>query len=155
MLQADFVRLVVFLRWIGSALGYLRILDLGDELYKETTSDPLFEQKYTSLEVISFSDGKHAVAKTANFLLEKHNSGTDKPNLTESDMTVALGVIGYGEPEPYLMLIYGPARCHLGFPSWRIRYAEMVYMGPLKSMKFGSLVKAIYRFTRVRQNYGK
>lgn len=129
----------------------------SEKISKETTSDPLLEQKYMSLEVISFSDGKQAVAKAANFLLEKHYSspGTAKPNLTESDMMIALGAIGYGEPEPDLMLIYGPARCHLGFPAWRIRYAEMVYMGPLKSMKFGSLIKAIYRFTRVRQNYGK
>lgn len=28
-------------------------------------------------------------------------------------------------------------------------------MGPLKSMKYGSLVKAMQKFTIVRQNYGK
>ena len=28
-------------------------------------------------------------------------------------------------------------------------------MGPLKSKKYGSLVKAIYKFTMVRQNYGE
>ncbi|KZV52665.1 nogo-B receptor-like [Dorcoceras hygrometricum] len=100
----------------------------SEKILKETTSDPLLEQNYMSLEVVSFSDGKHAVAKAANFLLEKHYSisGTEKPTLTESDMTNALGALGYGEPEPDLMLIYGPARCHLGFPPWRIRYAEMV-----------------------------
>lgn len=29
------------------------------------------------------------------------------------------------------------------------------HMGPLKSMKYGSLVKAMQKFTIVRQNYGK
>lgn len=29
------------------------------------------------------------------------------------------------------------------------------HMGPLKSMNYGSLIKAIYKFTMVRQNYGK
>lgn len=28
-------------------------------------------------------------------------------------------------------------------------------MGPLKSMKYGSLVKAVYKFTMVRQNFGE
>ncbi|RVX12316.1 hypothetical protein CK203_010695 [Vitis vinifera] len=29
------------------------------------------------------------------------------------------------------------------------------HMGPLKSMKYGSLLKAIYKFSMVHQNYGK
>lgn len=29
------------------------------------------------------------------------------------------------------------------------------HMGRLKSMRYGSLLKAIYKFTMVRQNYGK
>ncbi|KAG6410781.1 hypothetical protein SASPL_128850 [Salvia splendens] len=68
--------------------------------------DALVKQKYLSLEVISFTDGKHA--------------------LTESDMADALAEIGYAAPEPDLMLIYGPVRCHLGFPAWRLRYTEIV-----------------------------
>lgn len=28
-------------------------------------------------------------------------------------------------------------------------------MGQLKHMRYGSLIKAIYKFTTVRQNYGK
>ncbi|KAL0422734.1 UNVERIFIED_CONTAM: hypothetical protein Slati_3296300 [Sesamum latifolium] len=123
---------------------------------QETTGDPLLEPKNMSLEVISFSDGKHAVTKAANVLLKKHylNGNTEKPNLTESDMADALCEIGHGGADPDLILIYGPARCHLGFPAWRIRYTEMVHMGPLKSMKFGALVKAIHRYTMVHQNYG-
>ncbi|KAL0435485.1 UNVERIFIED_CONTAM: hypothetical protein Sradi_0256400 [Sesamum radiatum] len=132
---------------------------------QETTGDPLLEQKNMSLEVISFSDGKHAVTKSANVLLKKHylNGNTEKPNLTELDMADTLGEIvtsifmvnsGHGGAEPDLMLIYGPARCHLGFPAWRICYTELVPMGPLKSMKFGALMKAIRRYTMVHQNYG-
>ncbi|KAI3448049.1 hypothetical protein Pfo_004714 [Paulownia fortunei] len=128
----------------------------SEKMSKETTGEPHREQKYMNLEVISFSDGKRAVAKAANFLLERHylSAKTEKPNLTESDMTDALGAIGYGGSEPDLMLIYGPARCHLGFPAWRIRYTEIVHMGPLKSMKSGALIKAIHRFTMMHQNYG-
>ncbi|KAG6410764.1 hypothetical protein SASPL_128832 [Salvia splendens] len=118
--------------------------------------DALVKQKYLSLEVISFTDGKHAVAKAANFLLKKHhlNADAEVPELTESDMADALAEIGYAAPEPDLMLIYGPVRCHLGFPAWRLRYTEIVHMGPLKSMKYGALIKAIRRYTMVRQNYG-
>ncbi|XP_057788385.1 uncharacterized protein LOC131005415 [Salvia miltiorrhiza] len=121
-----------------------------------TNRDPLVEQKYMNLEVISFTDGKHAVARAANFLLKKHylNADGEKPELTESDMADALAAIGYAAPEPDLMLIYGPVRCHLGFPAWRLRYTEIVHMGPLKSMKFGAFIKAIRRYTMVRQNYG-
>ncbi|PIN22121.1 putative undecaprenyl diphosphate synthase [Handroanthus impetiginosus] len=129
----------------------------SEKMSKEATSEPLLEQKYMNLEVLSFSDGRRAVAKVANILLERHylSAEMEKPNLTESDMTNALGEIGYGGSDPDLMLVYGPARCHLGFPAWRIRYTEIVHMGPLKSMKFGALVKAIHRFTMVHQNYGK
>ncbi|KAL0334752.1 UNVERIFIED_CONTAM: hypothetical protein Sradi_4687100 [Sesamum radiatum] len=134
----------------------LRLWLKSERMSNETTGDPLLELKNMSLEVISFSDGKHAVTKAANVLLKKYylNGNTEKPNLTESDMADALGEIGHGGAEPDLMLIYGPARCHLGFPAWRIRYTEMVHMGPLKSMKFGALMKAIHRYTMVHQNYG-
>ncbi|KAK9931482.1 hypothetical protein M0R45_018756 [Rubus argutus] len=70
-------------------------------------------------------------------------------------MDDALKDVGGRGPDPDLLLVYGPARCHLGFPAWRMRYTEIVHMGQLKSMKYGSLVKAIYKFTTVRQNYGK
>ncbi|XP_051147469.1 uncharacterized protein LOC127262700 [Andrographis paniculata] len=127
----------------------------SERLSNAIASNKLPEQKYMSMEVISYSDGKHAVAKAANVLLKKYylNSNSDRPKLTEADMTSVLGEIGYG-PEPDLMLVYAPARCHMGFPAWRIRYTEIVHLGPLKSMKFGALIKAIHRFTMVHQNYG-
>ncbi|KAK6136778.1 hypothetical protein DH2020_029491 [Rehmannia glutinosa] len=156
------LKVLELLRWLA-AIGVLKkskeALTLwlkSERMSKETTGDQLFEQKYMSLEVISFSDSKHAVAKAANFLFKKHylSANTEKPKLTEPDMADALEALGYGALEPDLMLIYGPARCHLGFPAWRIRYTEMVHMGPLKSMKFGAIIKAIHRFTTVHQNYG-
>lgn len=98
------------------------------------------------------SDGKEAVAKAANFHFEKHYSSAS--NLKEFDMAEALMSIGCGGTEPNLMLIYGFAQCHLGFPAWRMNYTEIVHMGSLMSMNFGSLVKVIHRFTMVRQNYG-
>jgi len=124
-------------------------------------NDKLLDQKHMLLEFASYSDGKEAVAKAANLLFTKYitsaNSGGDQEDriFTEPHMTEALRAVGRGGPEPDLLLAYGPARCHLGFPAWRIRYTEIVHMGPLKSMRHGSLLKAIYNFSMVRQNYGK
>ncbi|TYG88395.1 hypothetical protein ES288_A12G018000v1 [Gossypium darwinii] len=121
----------------------------------------LLDQQHMTLEFVSFSDGKEAVAKAANVLFMKYSkSGVTDQNqkekiFTESQMTEALKTVGSGGPEPDLLLVYGPARCHLGFPAWRIKYTEIVHMGLLKSMNYGSLIKAIYKFTMVRQNYGK
>lgn len=113
--------------------------------------------EHVDLEFVSFADSKPAVAKAASLLFAKHYASTkpEKPNFTESDMSEALRAVGYGGPEPDLLLVYGPVRCHMGFPAWRIRYTEIVHMGTLKSMKFGSLIKAIHKFTKVHQNYGQ
>uniref|UniRef100_A0A5B7ALD7 ditrans,polycis-polyprenyl diphosphate synthase [(2E,6E)-farnesyldiphosphate specific] n=1 Tax=Davidia involucrata TaxID=16924 RepID=A0A5B7ALD7_DAVIN len=128
------------------------------KLFEEATkNDPLLDENHITLEFASFSDGKEAVAKAANLLFVKYYSGGDqeKPIFTESHVAEALRAIGSGGPDPDLLLVYGPARCHMGFPAWRIRYTEIVHMGPLKSMKYGSLIKAIHKFTMIRQNYGK
>ncbi|CAA2997062.1 dehydrodolichyl diphosphate syntase complex subunit NUS1 isoform X1 [Olea europaea subsp. europaea] len=102
-----------------------------------------------------FLMGKKQLPKQLFFIFEKHYScfNAEKLNPKESDMPEALTSIGCGGTEPDLMLIYGPARCHLGFPAWRMSYTEIVHMGSLKSMSFGSLVKAIHGFTMARQNY--
>ncbi|XXG44833.1 hypothetical protein AAC387_Pa02g0078 [Persea americana] len=114
-----------------------------------------------TLEFLSVSDGKEGIAKAASYLCSKYMTAKTldgNPNervFTESDMDIALRAVGCGGPAPNLLLIYGPARCHLGFPSWRMRYTELVHMGTLKSMKYGAVVKAIHKFLTVRQNYGK
>ncbi|XAR72825.1 Ditrans,polycis-polyprenyl diphosphate synthase ((2E,6E)-farnesyl diphosphate specific) [Bertholletia excelsa] len=117
----------------------------------------LLDQIHINLEIVSASDGKEAIVKAGNLLFVKNYlSGVHKePKVTESHLNEALKAVGAGGPEPNLLLVYGPARCHLGFPAWRIRYTEIVHMGPLKSMHYGSLVKAIKDFTMVRQNFGK
>ncbi|XP_038983343.1 dehydrodolichyl diphosphate synthase complex subunit Nus1 isoform X6 [Phoenix dactylifera] len=88
--------------------------------------------------------------------LEGDSVGYNKmePVFTETDVTNALKAVGHGGPDPDLLLVYGPARCHLGFPAWRIRYTEIVHMGSLRSMKYGAVVKAIYDFSKKHQNYG-
>ncbi|PPS20232.1 hypothetical protein GOBAR_AA00358 [Gossypium barbadense] len=113
----------------------------------------LLDQQHMTLEFVSFSDGKEAVAKAANVLFMKYSkSGVTDQNqkekiFTESQMTEALKTVhmgllksmNYGSlikaiykftmsggPEPDLLLVYGPARCHLGFPAWRIKYTEIV-----------------------------
>ncbi|XP_027112290.1 dehydrodolichyl diphosphate synthase complex subunit nus1-like isoform X1 [Coffea arabica] len=115
----------------------------------------LVTRRNLTLEFVSFEDGKEAVAKAANYLFVKHyaNGTKEKSDFTEPQMAEALGAIGSGGAEPDLLLIYGPTRCHLGFPAWRLRYTEIVHMGPLKSMSYGSLVKAIFKYTMVHQNY--
>ncbi|KAK8636520.1 hypothetical protein V6N13_124266 [Hibiscus sabdariffa] len=124
-------------------------------------NDVLSDRQHMTLEFVSFSDGKEAVVKAANVLFMKYSkSGATDQNqkdkiFTESQMSNTLITVGSGGPKPDLLLVYGPARCHLGFPAWRIPYTEIVHMGPLKSMNYGSLVKAIYKFTMVQPNYGK
>ena len=39
---------------------------------------------------------------------------------------VSIVLTGSGGADPDLLLIYGPTRCHLGFPAWRLRYTEIV-----------------------------
>ncbi|CAH8372137.1 unnamed protein product [Eruca vesicaria subsp. sativa] len=114
-----------------------------------------------ALEFISSSDNKEAVVKAANILLHKYlkssHPGNDEGEnvFTESHLNEALRVVGENVHVPDLLLVYGPVRSHLGFPAWRLRYTEIVHMGSLRCMRYGSLLKAIHRFTGVRQNYGK
>ncbi|XP_034678208.1 dehydrodolichyl diphosphate synthase complex subunit NUS1 isoform X1 [Vitis riparia] len=120
----------------------------------------LLDQEHITLEFASISDGKGAVTKAANLLFMKYLKSADSGGsseesiFTEPHMAEALKAVGCRGPDPDLLLIYGPVRCHLGFPAWRIRYTEIIHMGPLKSMKYGSLLKAIYKFSMVHQNYG-
>ncbi|KAL5562634.1 hypothetical protein UlMin_032381 [Ulmus minor] len=115
--------------------------------FQEIGNVKLADQNHMTLEFASFPDGKEAVTKAANFLFEKYitlntlDGDQGEKIFTEAHMTEALKAI-----EPDLLLVFGPVRCHLGF---------LVHMGPLKSMRYGSLVKAIYKFATVRQNYGK
>uniref|UniRef100_A0A0E0KA24 ditrans,polycis-polyprenyl diphosphate synthase [(2E,6E)-farnesyldiphosphate specific] n=1 Tax=Oryza punctata TaxID=4537 RepID=A0A0E0KA24_ORYPU len=116
--------------------------------------------KEMTIEYISGSDGKDGIAKAASLLCStcvnsnRNTCGNDEIVFTEADMSGALKAIGCGGPEPDLLLVYGPARCHLGFPAWRLRYTEIMHMGPLNSMKYGAIVKAFYKFSKKYQNFG-
>lgn len=118
---------------------------------------PFINQKNICLDFACSSDGKEAMVKSAGVLFKKYYMGGNplKQTFTEEDIAEALETIGSGGADPNLMLIYGPTRCHLGFPAWRIRYTEMAHMGSLKSAKYGSLLKVVQKFTTVNQNYGK
>nr|XP_043629360.1 dehydrodolichyl diphosphate synthase complex subunit nus1-like [Erigeron canadensis] len=122
----------------------------------DSKTDFFLGKKKMDFEFVSISDGKEAVAKAANLLFKMYYLGedTEKPFFTETYLSAALKTLGYVEPDPDLLFIYGPARCHLGFPAWRIRYTEMVHMGSLKNKKYGLILKAIHQFTKVKQNYG-
>ncbi|GMH13432.1 hypothetical protein Nepgr_015273 [Nepenthes gracilis] len=171
-------RVIELLRWVAAmGIKHICLYDMEGVLQKSKeaiikecdaklwqgaeASEPLLDPSQLTLEFASLSDGKEGVAKAANLLFVKYlklsEQGGDlgRPNFTEPQMEEALRVVGFAGPEPDLLLVYGPARCHLGFPAWRIRYTEILHMGPLKSMRYGSLIKAIHRFTTVLQNYGK
>ncbi|KAE9596482.1 putative ditrans,polycis-polyprenyl diphosphate synthase ((2E,6E)-farnesyl diphosphate specific) [Lupinus albus] len=110
---------------------------------------------HMTLEFVSYVDGKEAVAKAANLIFRENlNRRNLCGELSETHLNEALQIVGCKGPEPDLLLVYGPVRCHLGFPAWRMRYTEIVHMGSLSSMRYGSLMKAIYIFTKVHQNYG-
>ncbi|KAL0694384.1 hypothetical protein Bca4012_061564 [Brassica carinata] len=111
------------------------------------------DRKGIALEFISSSDNKEAVVKAANILFDKYlkSSHPEKDEgenvFTESHLNEALRVVGENAHIPDLLLVYGPVRSHLGFPAWRLRYTEIVHMGSLKYMRYGSLLKAIHKFT--------
>ncbi|XP_018449120.1 uncharacterized protein LOC108820633 [Raphanus sativus] len=136
----------------------------GSMLLQETGEKDISPDRkgIIDIEFISSSDNKEAVVKAANILLEKHLKSNNHPEkdeegdnvFTESHLNEALRVVGENVRVPDLMLVYGPVRSHLGFPAWRLRYTEIVHMGSLKYMRYGSLLKAIHKFTGVRQNYG-
>ncbi|KAL5167879.1 Dehydrodolichyl diphosphate synthase complex subunit NUS1 [Glycine soja] len=115
---------------------------------------------HMTLEFLSYLDGKEAVAKAANLIFvensKRHNLGgeLDLQILLEPQMNKALQIVGSKGPEPDLLLVYGPVRSHLGFPAWRLRYTEIIHMGSLNFMRYGSLMKVINNFTKVHQNYG-
>ncbi|CAL9132030.1 unnamed protein product [Musa acuminata var. zebrina] len=121
----------------------------------------LFHFEKMAIEIISLSDGKEGVAKAASFLYSEHMKDDSEicyrsePDFTESDVANALKATGSAGAEPDLLLVYGPARCHLGFPAWRLRYTEIVHMGRLRSMKFAAIVKTMHDFSKKHQNYGK
>ncbi|KAF5197567.1 Dehydrodolichyl diphosphate syntase complex subunit nus1, partial [Thalictrum thalictroides] len=106
-------------------LGDSRLWHLeGEEM--SSCMDPM----HMTLEFISFSDGKEGVARAASFLCTKYLEDSDfeekdKPFFTEANMGKALTAVGCGGPQPNLLLVYGPVRCHLGFPAWRMRYTEI------------------------------
>ncbi|CAL1384982.1 unnamed protein product [Linum trigynum] len=143
-----------------SKASIVKMLD-NAVLFEELDEKDLLEKpKCMALEFASMSDGKEGVVKAANLLFAKYmelgnRDGLDDEFFTEAQVGEALRAVGCKGPEPDLLLVYAPVRCHLGFPAWRTRYTEIVHMGSLKSMRLGSLTKAVYKFTRVRQNYGK
>ncbi|KAF5745699.1 hypothetical protein HS088_TW07G01291 [Tripterygium wilfordii] len=142
----------------GSILDKLKNVKLFEDVDENESQ---MDQQLMTIEFVSFSDGKEGLAKAANLLFKEYlklgglNREQEEKILTDSHLTEALIAVGFKGPDPDLLLVYGPARCHLGFPAWRIRYTEFVHMGPLMSMKYGLLIKAIYKFTKVRQNYDK
>ncbi|RZC31521.1 Dehydrodolichyl diphosphate synthase complex subunit NUS1 isoform D [Glycine soja] len=120
----------------------------------------LHDPDHMTLEFLSYADGKEAVAKAANLIfvehLKRHKLGGELDLiLLEPQLNEALQIVGSKGPEPDLLLVYGPVRSHLGFPAWRLRYTEIIHMGSLNFLRYGSLMKAIYNFTKVHQNYGK
>jgi ditrans,polycis-polyprenyl diphosphate synthase len=72
--------------------------------------------------------------KAANILLQRYLKSShpedDKGEdfFTESHLNDALRVVGENVHVPDLLLVYGPIRSHLGFPAWRLRYTEIVYV---------------------------
>ncbi|KAJ3674000.1 hypothetical protein LUZ60_005992 [Juncus effusus] len=142
------------LLWLSNiGIKYVILYDIEGVLKKSNIAKA--KSLDLEIEVLSDTDGKEAVVKAANYLFS--NNSNQEPNFkfTENDLSNALKSVGHGGYEPDLLLVYGPARCHLGFPAWRLKYTEIVHMGSLKSMKYSATVKAIYDFSKKHQNYGK
>ncbi|KAF5751118.1 hypothetical protein HS088_TW02G00128 [Tripterygium wilfordii] len=113
----------------GSILDKLKNVKLFEDVDE---NESLTDQQLMTLEFASFSDGKEGLAKAANLLFKEYlklgglSREQEEQIFTESHLTEALRTVGFKGPDPDLLLVYGPARCHLGFPAWRIRYTEIV-----------------------------
>uniref|UniRef100_A0A0E0CWN1 ditrans,polycis-polyprenyl diphosphate synthase [(2E,6E)-farnesyldiphosphate specific] n=1 Tax=Oryza meridionalis TaxID=40149 RepID=A0A0E0CWN1_9ORYZ len=140
--------------WLSNVgVKYVCLYDI-DGVLKKTFAPAMNGSRYGN-------SGKYldGIAKAASLLCStyvngnRNTCGIGEIVFTEADMSGALKAIGCGGPEPDLLLVYGPARCHLGFPAWRLRYTEIMHMGPLNSMKYGAIVKAFYKFSKKYQNF--
>ncbi|XP_020574484.1 dehydrodolichyl diphosphate synthase complex subunit NUS1 isoform X2 [Phalaenopsis equestris] len=157
------------LRWLSdTGLNYVILYDMEGVLKKSLDGDlseftsggtSVLHKDRMVIELLSFNDNE-GIAKAASFLCTKYleeqlaSSNKMDPSITETEMFDALNAVGCGGPEPNLLLVFGPVRCHLGFPAWRLRYTEIVHMGSLKSMKYGAILKALCEFSKKHQNYG-
>ncbi|XP_002466740.2 dehydrodolichyl diphosphate synthase complex subunit NUS1 [Sorghum bicolor] len=157
--QSSMYKIGVMKKTFGPALNASRDSNAEDFGIGANIKDLHCSHRKIVLDCLSGSNGKESIAKAANLLCsayfngDAHGDGKRKPTFTEADMASALKAVGCGEPEPDLLLMYGPARCHLGFPAWRLRYTEIMYMGPLKPMKYGAIVKALYNCSKKYQNF--
>ncbi|KAG5390962.1 hypothetical protein IGI04_032503 [Brassica rapa subsp. trilocularis] len=159
----DVAKVVELLQWLKT-IGVKQVGLFDSQGLLKKSKDMILEMVPGSMLLQSSflsSDNKEAVVKAANILLQRHLKASHPEKdegdnvFTESHLNEALRVVGENVHVPDLMLVYGPVRSHLGFPAWRLRYTEIVHMGSLKYMRYGSLLKAIHKFTGVRQNYGK
>lgn len=157
------------LRWLSAfGVNYVILYDTEGVLKKSLGGDlsefsnggtSVMHKDRMTIELLSFTDN-NGIAKAASFLCTKYlkdqlaSCDEKDPNITETEMFDALNAVGCGGPEPNLLLVYGPERCHLGFPAWRLRYTEIVHMGSLNSMKYGAILKALCQFSKKHQNYG-
>lgn len=148
------------LLWVSTiGVNNLTLYDMEGVLKKSLGDLSNFSSGMT-IELLSFTDGKGGLAKAASFLCSKYQNdelasyNMKDPKITESEISDALNAVGCGGPDPDLLLVYGPVRCHLGFPAWRLRYTEIIHMGSLKSMKYGAILKALFEYSKKQQNYG-
>ncbi|KAL0907069.1 hypothetical protein M5K25_025611 [Dendrobium thyrsiflorum] len=98
-----------------------------------------------TVELLSFANNKGSVAKAASFSCSKYlkeelaserlfcaDTGREnRPDfkITETEISHALNAVGgllTSICVHDLLLVYGPIRCHIGFPAWRICYTQIV-----------------------------
>ncbi|EFJ22757.1 hypothetical protein SELMODRAFT_442999 [Selaginella moellendorffii] len=112
------------------------------------------------VELLSMSDGKNAIAEAARRIHDdlRGSSRQDQleriNSLTETDVNESLKQIGRWKPDPELMLVFGKINSVQGFPPWRIKLTEIIYMGELRRNIDSSLSYALQAYSGKTHRYG-
>lgn len=107
------------------------------------------------VEVLCLHDGKETIVQAARHICLTALDSDALADLKEEDIHSSLRETGGAGPDPDLLLLFSNTRCLLGFPPWRVRLTEILYMGPIRNMTENCLFTALREFSSKRHRYGK
>lgn len=122
----------------------------------DTTSTFSHEKKgHLVVEVLCIRDGKQAIVDAARNICLKSLQAGAISDIREEDINTSLKEIGGFGPDPDLLLLFSNSRTLQGFPPWRLRLTEILYVGPIKDMSEATIFQALEEYSYKHHRYGK